>query len=79
MYSVGLNNKSCLFDYANGFSSAKEAMEWALGRGGHYVAQIYNDDQGYGRSFSIDSHNRISTYLVDHWTYISLNDVDSWV
>ena len=52
MYSVSLSNKDCIFDSASGFQTAKEAMQWALGRGGCYVAQIQNDDtNGAFRSF----------------------------
>lgn len=47
MYSVGLSNDSCMFDYADGFETPAEALDWADGRGGIYLAYITNDDSIY--------------------------------
>lgn len=43
MYSVGLSNKSCLFDSHSGFEAPEEALDWASDRGRKYTIQISDD------------------------------------
>ena len=79
MYSVSLSNQDCIFDSASGFQTAKEAMQWALGRGGCYMAQIQNDDtNGAFRSFSI-SDGQIKTYDGWDWIDVKLDGVEEYV
>lgn len=79
MYSVSLSNQDCIFDSASGFQTAKEAMQWALGRGGSYVAQLQNDEVfGAFWSFPI-SDDQIKTYDGWDWIDVELDSVDEYV
>lgn len=79
MFSVSLSNQDCIFDSAFGFATSKEAMAWALGRGGKYVAQISNDDvEGSFRSFSV-SNDCISTFDGWDWIDLALDDIEKYI
>ena len=79
MYSVSLSNQDCIFDSASGFQTAKEAMQWALGRGGSYVAQIQNDGvDGAFRSFSV-SNGQVKTYDGWDWLDVTLDSIGEYV
>lgn len=79
MYSVSLSNQDCIFDSADGFATAKDAMVWALGRGGKYVAQIQNDDvDGAFHSFSV-SDDCIRTFDGWDWVDVNLDDISKYI
>ena len=40
MYNVSLANECCIFDHRDGFETAREAVEFACGRGGKYKVYI---------------------------------------
>ena len=77
-YEIGLSNRDCLFDQADGFDTPQDAMRWAFGRGGCFVAQICDPELGNFRSFSVDSKDRISVYE-GYWKYISLEQISDYV
>lgn len=39
-WSASLSNESCIFDVQDGFETLREAINWALNRGGDYVIHI---------------------------------------
>ena len=57
-YHVALSNRDCPFDEADGFKTFQEALEWASGRTGRYVALIDSVVDGeYYDSVSISVSN----------------------
>ena len=81
MYNVTLSNRSSIFDHRTGFATLAEALEWADGRGGVYVAQITKGDPAdiAGHvSISIDDNGEKTVY--DHyngmaWERVTLADI----
>lgn len=78
-YEIGLANKDCLFDQADGFDTPQDAMRWALGRGGCFVAQICDPEFDNFCSFSVDSKDRISVFTGSCWKYISVDQLSDYV
>ena len=60
MYSVGLNNRSCLFDDGY-FDTLEEAVEFARHRGGKYSVNITTSK----RSVHLCYHSADDTFVLD--------------
>lgn len=71
-YGAWLINGDCMFDTDDGFPTAEAVIEWALDRGGRYVAQFF-EAGSYGRYdvtatidpdgiYVTDDNNAISFY-----------------
>lgn len=78
MIDIKLSNNSCIFDSAQ-FDSAQEALDWVLGRGGIYVAQISSKNPVENldfRNWSIDDNKEtISEYDGSDWNILSRNEI----
>lgn len=65
MYSVSLNNKSCMFDDGE-FETLEEAIEFARGRGGKYSVNICSGNPlGVFNSVHLSYNNATDKFSLD--------------
>lgn len=69
IYNVSLANECCIFDHRDGFETAREAVEFACGRGGKYKVYIDAGKCGYGYEINA-THMHNGAFAVSYgWDY----------